>query len=58
MNISVIKPVLLLISMIALLIMAFITKDAINSNLFASISIIVWAVASHNPSTNKHTSNE
>lgn len=44
--------------MIALLIMAFITKDAINSNLFASISIIVWAVASHNPSTNKHTSNE
>ena len=58
MNTSAIKTALLFISMIALLIMACITKDAINSNLFAGVSIIIWAFASHNLSTEKQINNE
>ena len=44
--------------MIAFLAMAFMTKDAINSKLFAAISIIVGAFASYNQSTHNQTKNE
>lgn len=43
--------------MIAFLIMAITTKDAINSQLFASLSIITYASASKiscNQNTNRH----
>lgn len=44
--------------MIIFLVMAFITKDAINSSLFASVSVIIGAFASHNLSTQNQTKDE
>lgn len=46
MNAIVIKTIFILVLMIAFLIMAFITEDVINSQLFASLGIITGTFAS------------
>ncbi|WP_185964778.1 hypothetical protein [Flavobacterium franklandianum] len=46
MNLIVLKTSFCLILMIAFLIMAFITKDVVNSQLFAILVIIIGALAS------------
>lgn len=58
MKIIVLKSSILIALMIVFLAMSFMTKDAINSKLFVSISIIVGAFASHNLSTQNQTKNE
>jgi hypothetical protein len=45
MNLIKIKTSLVMLLMIAFLIMALITKDVINSKLYASLAIITWAFA-------------
>ena len=58
MNLIVIKTILCLVSAIAFLIMAFITKDVVNNQLFASLGIITLAYASKFVSTKNTTTDE
>ena len=58
MKVIVFKSIICVALMIVFLAMAFITKDAINSKLLASLSIIIGAFTSHNLSTKNQTKNE
>ena len=58
MMLIVIKTSLCLVLMIAFLIMAFVTKDVVNSQLFASLGIITGAYASKFVSTQNTTTDE
>ncbi len=58
MKLIVLKSCVGLASMIIFLVVAFITKDAIDSTIFASISIIAGTFTSHNLSTQNQTKNE
>jgi hypothetical protein len=58
MNLIVIKTIFCLMLMIVLLIMAFITKDVVNSQLFASLGIVIGASVYKLVSTQNITSNE
>lgn len=58
MNLTVIKPSLCLILMIAFLIMAFITKDVVNSHLFTSLGIVTGTFASKFASNQNTTTDE
>jgi hypothetical protein len=51
MNTALMKTLFCLLLMVAVLVMAFITKDVVNSKLFASLGIIIGALVSHNLST-------
>jgi hypothetical protein len=51
MNTALMKTLFCLLLMVAVLVMAFITKDVVNSKLFASLGIIIGAFGSHNLST-------
>lgn len=51
----VLKDSICIVLMIVFLAMAFITKDVINSKLFASLSLIAGAFAFHNLSTQNQT---
>ena len=46
MNVMIIKTFFILVVMVAFLIIAFITKDAVNSQLLVSLGIIAGAFAS------------
>lgn len=46
MNIMIIKTIFILVVMVAFLVVAFITKDTVNSQLFVSLGIIAGAFAS------------
>lgn len=46
MNVLIVKTIFILVVMVAFLIMAFVTKDAVNSQLFVSLGIIMGAFAS------------
>lgn len=58
MNLFVIKTFFCLIFMIALVIMAFITKDIVYSQLFSSLGIIIVALTSKLVSTPKNRTDE
>jgi hypothetical protein len=58
MNISAIKNIIVLILMVAFLIMAIITNDTINSQLFTSLAIILGALTLKNFSTKNQIKNE
>jgi len=53
-----IKTSLCFVSMLVFLIIAFTTKDVVNSQIFASLGIITGAVLSKNVSTQNQIKNE
>jgi hypothetical protein len=58
MNTALMKTLFCLLLMVTVLVMAFFTKDVINSKLFASLGIIIGALGFHNLSTSNQINHE